>query len=114
MSGVPSVYAAACFAQVSAYTVSLLEDAELGQFARELGTTAAQVELRFLLSLSEFTRVIQKSVIKSRILENIQLDFELSQEQVERLKKKHRNHQWLDPFEKCKIDIAFTNRMLNK
>jgi diketogulonate reductase-like aldo/keto reductase len=86
-------------------SVSLLEDAELGQVARELGKTAAQVELRFLLSLSEFGRVIPKSVTESRILENIQLDFELSQEQVERLKKKHRNHRWSDPFEKWKVQV---------
>jgi len=64
-----------------------LEDPKLLEIARIKGKTPAQVTLAFLLQLSPYISVIPKSSNPQRISDNIKLDFELTMEEMESLKK---------------------------
>lgn len=64
-----------------------LKDPVVLDIAQQIGKTPAQVILKFILTLSPIIQVIPKSVTPSRIAENRALDFELTPEQVNRLKK---------------------------
>lgn len=68
----------------------LLKDEVLAQVAKEVGKTPCQVALRFLLALEPAGAVIPKSLSPAHIKENIDLDFELTYDQFERLKQRER------------------------
>lgn len=76
----------------------LLENPKLIQISKEVNRTPAQVCLKFLLQLSPIINVIPKSATQSRILENFQSDFILSDEQVSLLKKENRCFRFYDHF----------------
>lgn len=66
----------------------VLEDEVLKQVAQEVNRTPAQTELRFLLELGSNVVLLAKSVTPERIKSNISLDFELTEDQVRRLKSR--------------------------
>lgn len=74
----------------------LLKDEVLNAVAKEINKTPAQTELRFLLELGSNVVVLAKSVTPERIRSNIDLDFELTQEQMERLKNRDRYFRYCD------------------
>lgn len=74
----------------------LLDDQVLNEIACECGKSAAQVELQFLYQLDENLVVLSKSVKPDRIKENFERSFELSNEQMERLKKRNRCYRYCD------------------
>jgi diketogulonate reductase-like aldo/keto reductase len=84
--------------RVGPFGVKLFEDPALVEIAKEVKKTPAQVALKFLLDLSPIVRIIPKSVTPSRIKENIELDFELSAEQIKKLKARNKMHRGVDPF----------------
>lgn len=68
----------------------VLENPVLNEVAKETGKTPAQVELKFLLSLDNNNVVLAKSDKPERIKSNIDLNFELSDDQIQRLKTQNR------------------------
>lgn len=74
----------------------LLKDEVLNEVASECGKTAAQVELQFLYQLDPNLIVIAKSVTPSRIKENNERTFELTGEQIEKLKARNRCYRYCD------------------
>lgn len=78
----------------------LLKDEVLNQIAQEAGKSVAQVELRFLhyLSPEGTLATLSKSVSPNRILSNNQLDFELTPDQVQRLKARDRCLRYCDLY----------------
>jgi diketogulonate reductase-like aldo/keto reductase len=64
------------------FGVFLIEDPVLIEIAKEIGKNPAHVALKFLLQISPIVRIIPKSVTPIRILENFQLNFELSSSQI--------------------------------
>ena len=68
----------------------VLENPALLEVAKETGRTPAQVELKFLLSLDTNNVVLAKSDNPERIKSNIDLEFELNEDQIQRLKKENR------------------------
>lgn len=75
---------------------NLLADPVLNAVASELGKTPAQVELKFLLQISPKTVVLPKSTNPERIALNNSLDFELSDDQISRLKACERCQRYVD------------------
>ena len=67
----------------------LLQDEVLKEVAAECGRPVAPVELRFLLQLGDVV-VIAKSTSPERNLENSQIDFELNEDQMNRLKNRNK------------------------
>lgn len=65
---------------------NLLADPVLNAVAKEVGKEPAQVELKFLLSVSPKTVVLPKAKTESHIKANYDLDFELNDDQIQRLK----------------------------
>ena len=86
--------------------VNILKDPVLLEVANELNQTPAAVELKFLLELSPNIQVIPKSVTKSRIKENNQLNFELSESQMQRLIKRERCTRFANFYEFFGIDVT--------
>jgi aldehyde reductase len=89
----------------STHSTKLLEDPVLNEVAAECKKTPAQIALKFLLLISPIVRIIPKSVTENRILENISLDFEISPEQMERLKQRNKNLRAFNAFKKWGIDV---------
>jgi diketogulonate reductase-like aldo/keto reductase len=87
------------------FEVTLLDDPVLREVAQEIGRTTAQVALKFLVKLSTIVKIIPKSVTLARISENYALDFDLTVEQVERLKARDRNIRTSDPFKNWGVDV---------
>ena len=83
----------------------LLENPILNEIAKEIGKTPAQVELKFLLSLSENSVVLAKSSNKERIGQNIDLDFDLSENQIQRLKSQDRCLRLTTSYESWGVDV---------
>ena len=67
-----------------------LNDEELLRISKEVNRPPANVAIKFLQSLGSNVTVLVKSIRPERIKANIQLDFELSEEQIERLRKRER------------------------
>jgi diketogulonate reductase-like aldo/keto reductase len=68
--------------------VGLPQDPVLLEIAAEVGKTTAQVAIRYLLQLSPIVDVIPKSVTPKYIKQNKEVfDFELTPEQVARIRK---------------------------
>lgn len=82
----------------------LLNDEVLNSIAKEVNRTPAQVELRFLLELGSNVTLLAKSMKKDRIKENSELDFVLTNEQVQRLKSRDRCHRYCSRREMFGID----------
>lgn len=74
----------------------LLKDEVLNEIANECGKSAAQVELQFLYQLDQNLVIIAKSVTPSRIKENNERTFTLTDEQIERLKARNRCYRYCD------------------
>lgn len=68
----------------------VLKDEELLKIAAETGKTVGEVELKFLLTIEPGASLLAKSVTPERIYKNNHLDFELTKDQVERLRKRDR------------------------
>lgn len=82
----------------------LLKDEVLNAVAKEVNRSPAQVELRFLLELGSNVSVLAKSVTPERIKSNIDLDFELSQDQVERLRSRNIQFRYCNRFKMLKVN----------
>jgi aldehyde reductase len=91
--------------KIGPFGVALLEDPVLKEVAEEVGKTSAQVALKFLTKVSGVVKIIPKSVTPARISENAGLDFELTQEQVAKLKARDRNVRSSDPFVNWGVDV---------
>lgn len=83
----------------------VLENPVLLEVARETGKTPAQVELKFLLSLGKNSVVLAKSSNSDRIRQNIDLDFELSDDQIQRLKSQNRCIRFTKTLDRWGVDI---------
>lgn len=83
----------------------VLENPVLNEVAKETGRTPAQVELKFLLSLGTNSVVLAKSTNQNRIRENIDLDFELSDEQIQRLKSQNRCLRFTKTLDRWGVDV---------
>lgn len=83
----------------------LLEDEELVKIAEETGRTVGEVELKFLLTIEPGASLLAKSVTPSRIYKNNHLDFELTKDQVERLRKRERFYRYVSPKEEMGRDV---------
>lgn len=82
----------------------VLNDPTILEISQEVGTTAAQVVLRW--HLQNDTIIIPKSVTHSRIEENAQLfDFELTPVQMEKLHALNRNHRFGQNPDNFKFDF---------
>ena len=68
----------------------------LKDIAKKVGKSPAQVELQFLYQLDANLIILVKSVHQNRIKENIQREFKLSDDQMERLKKRDRCYRYYD------------------
>lgn len=68
------------------FDCSLFEDEVLKEISNEVGRTVAQVALKFLLQLSSIVNIIPKSVNPLRIRENIDLNFELNETQMQKIR----------------------------
>ena len=75
---------------------NLLDDPVLHEISKETGKTPAQVELKFLLQLSQKMIVLPKSANPDRQKENFSLDFTLNEEQMQKLKKCERCYRFTD------------------
>lgn len=84
---------------------SPLEDPDLQEIAKRLGKSTGQVALKFLLTLSPKVAIIPKSINPKRIEENISLDFELSDEDVAKLKSKERCRRLWNEQHDWNVDI---------
>jgi diketogulonate reductase-like aldo/keto reductase len=91
--------------KIGPFGVQLLEDPVLKEVAQEVGKTPAQVALKLLIKLSPVVRIIPKSVTPSRISENVALDFDLTPEQIRKLKGRDRNVRSSDPFKNWGVDV---------
>ena len=65
---------------------NLLQDPVLLEISKETGHSPAAINLRFLLQLSRFAVVLPKTSTPERLKENNSLDFNLTEDQMERLK----------------------------
>ena len=83
----------------------LLKDEELGKVASETGKTVGEVELKFLLTIEPGASLLAKSITPERIYKNNHLDFELTKDQVERLRRRERAFRYCDPRRFWKGDI---------
>lgn len=83
---------------------AVLKDEVLNEIANDINRPPAQVELRFLLELGSNVGVLAKSMTPERIKSNIQLDFDLTQEQVDRLKTRDIHFRYGDRWKMIKIN----------
>ncbi|EAX93215.1 oxidoreductase, aldo/keto reductase family protein [Trichomonas vaginalis G3] len=86
------------------YGYPLLQDPVLNEVAKEIGKTPAQTNLRFLLKLSPYAVVIPKSLNPANIKGNISLDFDLTQEQFEKLRSRQCGWRFVNPYPNWKVD----------
>lgn len=86
--------------------ISELNDPDVIEISKRIGKTPAQVLLRFLLHLSPKIAIIPKSTNPARIKENFALDFQLSEEDISKLRKKEKCRRiWNDQNEEWGVDI---------
>ena len=86
------------------FGVPLLKDPVLEKVAKELGKTTAQVDLQFMKQLSPYVVVIPMSLNPVNIKSNFELDFKLSEAQMEELKARDRNFRFVDPYKGWGVD----------
>jgi diketogulonate reductase-like aldo/keto reductase len=83
----------------------LLDDPELAAVASEVGQAPAAVEIRFVQALNPGGAVLVKSVNADRIWANLHVpEFELSEEQIARLKGRDRCFRYVNPQRIWNID----------
>ena len=80
------------------YGVPLLQDPVLEKIAKEHGKTTAQTNLKFLKQLSPYLVVIPMSLNPTNIKANFDLDFTLTDAEMEELKARNRNFRFVDPY----------------
>ena len=83
----------------------LLKDPVLNEVAKEIGRSASEVALRFLLQLDSNVSIIPKSVNPKRIYSNNHLDFDISNSQMERLIARNICHRYCQPKRFYGVDI---------
>lgn len=83
----------------------VLKDEELNKIAAETGKSVGEVELKFLLTLEPGASLLAKSVNPDRIYKNNHLDFELTRDQVERLKKRERFFRYVSAITMWNRDV---------
>ena len=83
----------------------LLSDPVLCDIAKEVGKMPAAVELKFLLAISDKTVVLAKSNTPERLKANNSLDFELTDDQIAKLKARERCFRFIDPVKTWGYDI---------
>lgn len=75
----------------------IADDPIIGKIASKYSKTPSQVLINFALSRGTVT--IPKSITPDRILENLDVfDFELSQEELEKLASLNKNYRFVEPF----------------
>lgn len=84
---------------------TLLKDEVLVKIAEETGKTVGEVELKFLLTIEPGATLLAKSVTPERIYKNNHLDFELTKDQVERLRKRERFFRYVTPKVNWSTDV---------
>jgi aldehyde reductase len=84
---------------------NLLDDPVLKEVAAEVGKDVGAVALRFLLQISPITSVLPKSKSPARIKSNIELGFDLTDDQIARLKARERCVRSCDMSTAWKIDL---------
>lgn len=84
---------------------NLLADPVLNEIAREINQTPAAVELKFLLQLYSKMVILPKSNNPERQKQNINLNFELTDEQMARLKKCEKCIRYVNDARKWGINI---------
>jgi diketogulonate reductase-like aldo/keto reductase len=85
--------------------VPILDDPVLKEVAEEVGRPPANVLIRFLQQLSPVVIVLVKSITPERIKSNAQLDFDLSEEQLKRLKGRERCQRLTSRLTNWGIDV---------
>jgi aldehyde reductase len=90
---------------IGPFGVYYYEDEVAVEIAKEIGKTPAQVILKFCLQLSPIVNIIPKSVTPSRIKENFELNFQLNEEQINKLKKRNRSWRFIDPLKYFGYDL---------
>ena len=83
----------------------LLKDEVLNEVAKEVGKSPAAVELQFLYQLNPRLIILVKSVTKERIKENITRQFQLSDEQMQKLRARDRCYRYCCPIGMWKVDV---------
>ena len=83
----------------------VLGDPELIAISKELGKNVGPVLIRFLQQLSPMAVPLTRSSNPEHIKENNQLNFSLSEEQMERLKKCERCYRFVQPVNMWNVDI---------
>ncbi|EAY11058.1 oxidoreductase, aldo/keto reductase family protein [Trichomonas vaginalis G3] len=86
------------------FGVPLIKDPVLEEVAKEVGKTTAQTNLRFLKQLSPYNVVIPMSNNPVNIKGNFELDFTLSEEQMNKLKSRDRAFRFVDPWLEWGVD----------
>ncbi|OHS95559.1 oxidoreductase, aldo/keto reductase family protein [Tritrichomonas foetus] len=74
----------------------LLKDPVLNEVAKEVGKTPAAVELQFLYQLKSDLIILVKSVTPERIKANIAREFQLSDEQMDKLRLRDRSYRYCE------------------
>jgi len=92
---------------------SLLDDPVLGEVAAEAGRAPAAVALRFLLQLSPNAVVLPKSKTPGRIRANIDMAFELNEDQMRRLAARERCVRYGCSVRSWGVDVFVTARRLS-
>jgi diketogulonate reductase-like aldo/keto reductase len=83
----------------------VFEDPVLVEIGKEVGRTPGQVALRYLLGLSPIVNVIPKSVTRSRIQENIDVQFDMNEDQVGRIRQMNRGFRFIDGVDEFGEDV---------
>lgn len=83
----------------------VLENPVLNEIAKEIGKTPAQVELKFLLSLAKDNVVLAKSDNPERLKSNFDLNFELTEEQILKLKGQNRCIRLCEVVDRYGVDV---------
>lgn len=87
----------------------LLQDPTLNEVASECNKSPAEVELQFLYQLDPRLVIIAKSVTPARIKSNIQRTFQLSDEQIMKLKARNRSYRYGNPIANWSINVFGDN-----
>lgn len=91
--------------------VPVLNDPVLEEVAKETGKTTAQVELRFLKQLSPYNVVIPMSMNPANIKANVDLDFTLSDSQMDKLRSRDCAFRFVDPMPDWGVDAFNSGRI---
>lgn len=86
------------------FGVPLIQDPVLLEVAKEVGKAPTQVNLQFLKQLSPYHVVIPMSLNPVNIKSNIELDFKLTEEQMNNLRSRDRAFRFIDHFDIWGID----------